>query len=63
MSESRKPKTFPLRLPLTTRDQAIEAAERDGISLNQFVTLAVAEKIARLEADESDTSPGTAVAD
>jgi predicted HicB family RNase H-like nuclease len=29
--------------------QAVELAKREGISLNQFIALAVVEKIARLE--------------
>ena len=37
---------FLLRLPENVRDQAIAFAEKDGISLNQFVSLAVAEKLA-----------------
>lgn len=41
--------TFPLRLPRTTRFQANELAQREGLSLNHFISLAVAEKIARLE--------------
>ncbi|GGH06392.1 toxin-antitoxin system HicB family antitoxin [Silvibacterium dinghuense] len=40
---------FPLRLSPTMRQQAINLAEREGISLNHFITLAVAEKITRLE--------------
>lgn len=44
--------TFPLRLPKSTRHQAVEVAKAEGLSLNQFITLAVVEKIARLEAIE-----------
>jgi hypothetical protein len=47
--ESSRPISFPLRLPFSTRRQAIEIAEREGLSLNQFISLAVAEKITRLE--------------
>lgn len=43
--------TFPLRLPPTMRHQANELAHREGISLNYFVSLAVAEKISRMEQD------------
>jgi hypothetical protein len=43
------PVSFPLRLPLSTRLEAINIAQREGLSLNQFIGLAVAEKIARLE--------------
>lgn len=48
-SFSRGPKTYPLRLPRTTRLQAIELARREGVSLNQFILQAVAEAITRLE--------------
>jgi hypothetical protein len=47
--ENSRPVSFPLRLPFSTRRQAIEIAEREGLSLNQFISLAVAEKITRLE--------------
>jgi predicted HicB family RNase H-like nuclease len=47
--EISRPISFPLRLPFTTRRQAIEIAQREGLSLNQFISLAVAEKITRLE--------------
>jgi len=46
--ELKAPRVFALRLPTSTRNQAAAEAEREGISLNQFVSLAVAEKIARL---------------
>ena len=41
--------SFPLRLPASTRIQANDLARREGLSLNQFISLAVAEKITRLE--------------
>jgi hypothetical protein len=40
-------KTFPLRLAVSLRDRASLLAEQDGISLNHFINLAVAEKISR----------------
>jgi hypothetical protein len=40
---------FPLRLPRSTHAQAMQAAREEGISLNQLITLAVVEKITRLE--------------
>lgn len=49
MTTESKSQVFPLRLPLSTRIQAAEIAEREGISLNQFITVAIAEKITRLE--------------
>lgn len=47
--DNSRPISFPLRLPFTTRRQAIEIAQKEGLSLNQFISLAVAEKITRLE--------------
>jgi hypothetical protein len=54
-TESKYRRVFALRLPLSTRIQAAENAEREGVSLNQFVALAVAEKIARLAVLHSRT--------
>ena len=42
-------KTFALRLPRSMRMEAVSIAKHKKISLNEFVALAVAEKIARLE--------------
>ena len=47
--ENKRPGCFPLRLPLTMRREANDLAHREGLSLNQFISLAVAEKITRLE--------------
>ena len=47
--ENARPGSFPLRLPHSMRKQANELAHREGLSLNQFISLAVAEKITRLE--------------
>jgi hypothetical protein len=47
--ENSKPGSFPLRLPFSIRRQANDLAQQDGLSLNQFISLAVAEKITRLE--------------
>jgi uncharacterized protein (DUF1778 family) len=38
-----------LRLPKTMYNHLREVAETEGVSMNQFVTLAVAEKIATLD--------------
>jgi predicted HicB family RNase H-like nuclease len=43
--------SFPLRLPAALREHATLLANRDGVSLNHFISLAVAEKITRLETD------------
>lgn len=47
--EKKRPGSFPLRLPLSMRYRATDLAHREGLSLNQFISLAVAEKITRLE--------------
>jgi predicted HicB family RNase H-like nuclease len=49
MSIDRTRLTFPLRLAPSLRARAQELSEQDGISLNHFISLAVAEKIARIE--------------
>jgi len=56
--------TFPLRLPKSTRDEATEVAYHEGVSLNQFISLAVAEKLVRLKCDgpnRSSSSPDVVV--
>ncbi|MCA9973490.1 MAG: toxin-antitoxin system HicB family antitoxin [Anaerolineales bacterium] len=39
-----------LRIPKTLHSQVRELAEEEGISMNQFVMLAIAEKVATLQA-------------
>jgi HicB family len=41
--------SFPLRLATSLKNRSTLLANRDGVSLNQFVNIAVAEKISRLE--------------
>lgn len=48
---SKRAQSFPLRLCASVREQASLLAQSDGISLNHFISLAVAEKITRLEHD------------
>jgi hypothetical protein len=48
-SEGRTRHTFLLRLPNTTLQSAKKVAQSEGISLNHFISLAVAEKLSRLE--------------
>ena len=48
-SVSKTVAVFPLRLPKSTRLEATEVASHQGLSLNQFITLAVTEKIVRME--------------
>jgi predicted transcriptional regulator len=40
-----------IRLPDSLHEKVRELAEEEGISMNQFVMLAVSEKITRLDAD------------
>ncbi|PTQ87915.1 HicB-like protein involved in pilus formation [Nitrosomonas nitrosa] len=44
--------TYPLRLPKSLKEEVVKMAKRDGTSLNQFISMAVAEKISALEAEE-----------
>ncbi len=43
---------FPLRLMPSVRRVAEDFSQREGVSLNQFINLAVAEKLGRLEHEE-----------
>ncbi len=43
-----KTSTYPLRLPASIKAEAERLASAEGSSLNQFVALAVAEKVAAL---------------
>lgn len=44
-----KPATFPLRLPRSIKEGVERAAERDGVSMNQLIATAVAEKLSAME--------------
>lgn len=44
--------TMSLRLPESLHDRLREVADREGISMNQFVTSAVAEKLSALLTEE-----------
>ena len=41
--------TYPLRLPKSLKDAVELASRKDGTSMNQFIAMAVAEKISALE--------------
>lgn len=41
--------TYPLRLPKSLKDAVSRVAKRDGTSINQFIAIAVAEKLSALE--------------
>ena len=43
---------FPLRLMPSVRRVAENFSEKEGVSLNQFINIAVAEKLAHLQHDE-----------
>ena len=40
--------TYPLKLPNSVKEAAAELAKIDGVSLNQFIASAVAEKVGAL---------------
>ena len=42
-------KTYPLRLPRSLKDVVERFSHEDGTSINQFVAVAVAEKVSALE--------------
>lgn len=44
--------TFPLRLPVSLKTALENIAERDGTSMNQFLVVAAAEKIAAMQTEE-----------
>lgn len=41
--------TYPLKLPSSVKAAAARLAKEDGVSLNQFIAAAVAEKVGTLE--------------
>ena len=43
--------TYPLRLPKSLKKEVAKVAKRDGTSMNQFIAIAVAEKISALETE------------
>lgn len=44
---------YPLKMPRSVKDAAARLAKADGVSLNQFIAVAVAEKVGAMEtADE-----------
>ena len=45
--------SYPLKMPLSVKAAAARLAKADGVSLNQFIAVAVAEKVGAIEtADE-----------
>jgi hypothetical protein len=55
--EKKGPTSFPLRLSPTMRHQIEHLAKREGVSLNQFISLAVAEKVMRMEGNPLNEGP------
>ncbi len=47
-----KTSTYPLRLPKSLKDKVAKIAKRDHTSVNQFIAIAVAEKISALETEQ-----------
>jgi HicB family len=43
--------TFPLRLPRSLKSAIEKLAEEDGVSMNQFLVVAAAEKVSALETE------------
>ena len=41
---------YPLQLPISLKETAVRLAKDDGVSLNQWITSAVAQKIGAVEA-------------
>ncbi|SEG42612.1 HicB family protein [Bryocella elongata] len=50
----RRKQSFLLRLPPTLREQAASIAQEEGISLNHFIGLALAEKVSRMQQRSAD---------
>ena len=44
--------TYPLRLPKSLKEEVAKLAKRDGTSINQFIAIAVAEKVSALETEQ-----------
>lgn len=41
--------TYPLKLPMSIKNAAAKLAKEDGVSLNQWIAAAVAEKVGSVE--------------
>ncbi len=52
MTDTRRYK-YPLQLPISLKDTAIRLAKEDGVSLNQWIVAAVAQKIGAVETAEA----------
>ena len=47
----KEPTTYPLRLPKSVKAAAEQLAKTEGVSLNQFIATAVAEKLSALRTE------------
>jgi hypothetical protein len=45
--------SYPLKLPASLKKAAQRLADEDGVSLNQFICVAIAEKVGALEAADA----------
>ncbi len=52
MTDTRRYK-YPLQLPISLKDTATRLAREDGVSLNQWIVAAVAQKIGAVETAEA----------
>jgi hypothetical protein len=50
----RRKQSFLLRLPMSLREQATKMSQEEGVSLNHFIAIAVAEKLSRMEYDRRE---------
>lgn len=64
----RKSSTYPLRLPVSLKNAVVELSREDNTSINRFVVVAVAEKLAAMKTAEffaerrARADPGAAIA-
>lgn len=48
MKQDSRTSTFPLRLPTSLKREIAKLAKEDGISINQFITIAAAQKLSAI---------------
>jgi hypothetical protein len=58
-NQTRHPTQFPLRLAKSLREAANSVAKEQGVSLNHFIAIAVAEKISRAESQVESPADGS----
>lgn len=52
IEESKHNTTYPLRLPQSLKQAVADYARQEGTSMNQFISLAVAEKLSAINTEE-----------